>query len=64
MKPIIEITANGTPGGQWPTRIPMKANGIGVRVTSSSLNEPNRATTKTDLKLLALPTRIELVFQP
>ena len=46
MKPIIEVAVNGAPNSQWPSMMPMKVSGIGVRITSGSLNEPNCATTR------------------
>ena len=45
MKPIIEVAVNGAPNSQWPSRMPMKVSGIGVRITSGSLKVPNWATT-------------------
>ena len=46
MKPIIEVAVNGAPNSQCPSMMPMKVSGIGVRMTSGSLNEPNCATTR------------------
>ena len=46
MKPIIDVAVNGAWNSQCPPRIPMKVSGIGVRITSGSLNEPNCATTR------------------
>ena len=46
MKPIIEVAVNGAANSQWPNMMPMKVSGIGVRMTSGSLNEPNWATTR------------------
>ena len=46
MKPIIEVAVNGAANSQWPSMMPMKVSGIGVRMTSGSLNEPNWATTR------------------
>ena len=46
MKPIIEVAVNGAENSQWPNMMPMKVSGIGVRMTSGTLNEPNWATTR------------------
>ena len=46
MKPIIDVAVKGAANSQWPIMMPMKVSGIGVRMTSGSLNEPNWATTR------------------
>ena len=46
MKPIIDVAVNGACGSQWPSMMPMKVSGIGVRMTSGRRNEPNCATTR------------------
>ncbi len=46
MKPIMEVAVNGALNSQWPIMMPISVKGIGVRITSGSLKEPNWATTR------------------
>ena len=45
MKPIIEVAVNGAPNSQWPSTMPIRVSGIGVRMTSGRRKLPNCATT-------------------
>ena len=36
MKPIIEVAVNGAPNNQWPSMMPIRVSGIGVRMTSGN----------------------------
>ena len=47
MKPIIEVAVKGAPNSKWPSTMPIRVSGTGVRITSGSLKLPNCATTST-----------------
>lgn len=46
MNPIIEVAVKGAENSQCPIMIPMNVSGIGVRITSGILKDPNWATTR------------------
>ena len=43
---VIEVAVNGAPKSICPSTMPTSVSGIGVRITSGSLNEPNCITTR------------------
>jgi hypothetical protein len=47
MNPIIEVAVNGARNRMWPTTMPTRVSGIGVRMTSGRRKLLNCATTST-----------------